>query len=737
MVLDEEMEQAALKIQSTFRGHKTRKDIKKDETEAQTSDEQPEEQKDATEELDDDIKNMVLDDEMEQAALKIQSTFRGHKTRQDMKKDETVVDETAVDETDNEKEEKETPKEEEPPKEEETASSSSTEKSAKQLQDEEDIAGLVMDSEMEKTALKIQSAFRGKKGFGKKAAKDGDESSASSAGDQQSEDELPDNESPVKSTDDDPFHQNEESSQELMGEKSSYDDEKGSDYSAANNQYTSPEGNQYSVERYNTSYEYEPEPLATNTSTDDINLMQGGGIFPEASGESSQEMLTGSSGDERDPGRNSSYEKVPSDKSYEIDDPIMSEHESVDPLNDEKVIENFDFVANQHTAEAMYYSLKKNEIETQKQLSMEKQLSVESNPTDDDEEKQASYLKNLENQSVEHDNEINEDEDDDDVVVGLRGVPPSSGKRLKYGMSMDDRLLGSILSQDYAAKEHKEGYPDDGFDPMLEAAMRNHHFLEKLHEISNSDDEDRNVPYNDFPDGVGDEDQFDDFYNSNNIRQKIMASSFSIADSDYFDPTNNKSIIEDDKIRTALETIHSTDSESTIGSAATKIPIAGGVARRNNNITTHSMQYSSIGNAAIDKSLDEFIQSQELRIDQFDEEMEGHNSPPPRKHESEEWTDDTTTYTDSDKKLPSGGIIEIKLEQKSFLDVSERRRTLHREDAIQRNSTREDEDSSKSSNVSGEKFSDKKSSTSEIVTAVIVPQDSVIDTEITVPVVGK
>lgn len=30
MVLDEEMEQAALKIQSTFRGHKTRKDIKQD-----------------------------------------------------------------------------------------------------------------------------------------------------------------------------------------------------------------------------------------------------------------------------------------------------------------------------------------------------------------------------------------------------------------------------------------------------------------------------------------------------------------------------------------------------------------------------------------------------------------------------------------------------------------------------------------------------------------------------------
>lgn len=703
MVLDEEMEQAALKIQSTFRGHKTRQDMKKDETEAATSDEQ-EEQKETPDDLDDDIKNMVLDDEMEQAALKIQCTFRGHKTRKDMKKDETAGDEEETESKEGEEQKEEEPAKEEPAKKEEAAQSTSSEKSAQQLQEEEDIASIVMDEEMERTALKIQSAFRGKKGFGKKAPKDGDESTASSALDQQSENELPDDESPVKS-EDDPFQQGEESSHEVLGEKS-YDDEKDSDYSAA--QYSSTEGNNYSVERYNTSYEYEHEPLDTNKTIDDINLMQGGGIFPEPSAESFQDILTGSSGEERNPDRNLSYEKVPSDKSYEIDDSITSQHES----KDEKVIENFDFTANKDTAEAMYYSLKKNEIETQKQHSMEKQLTAASNPKEDYEEQAISRENSYESQSEE-------DEDDDDVVVGMRDPPPSA-KRLKYGMSMDDRLLGSILSQDYSAKERKEGYPDDGFDPMLEAAMRNHHFLEKLHEISNSE-----------------EDQFDDFYNSNNIRQKIMASSISIADSDYFDPTTNKSIIDDDKIRTALETIHSTDSESTIGSAATKIPLVGGVGRRINNITTHSMQYSSIGNAAIDRSLDEFIQSQELRIDRFDEEMEGYCSPPPRKQESEEWTDDPTTYTDSDKKLPSSGIIGIKMEQKSFLTVDERRRTLHREDAIQRNSTREDEASSNSSTASGEKLSDKNNSVVETATSTIATQDSVIDTVVTVPVIGK
>lgn len=713
MVLDEEMEQAALKIQSTFRGHKTRQDMKKTDPEGETSTaEEPEKQKDPVQDVDDEIANMVLDDEMEQAALKIQSTFRGHKSRKDMKKD---------DENDNEdnEEKPEEKKEDEPPKEEEA--SSSTEKTAKQLQEEEDIANLVMDAEMEQTALKIQSAFRGKSR--KKATKDGDDSSASSAGDQS--DEEQEDENPSKS-DDDPFKQNKMIQEQVSNGEKSYD-EKGSENSAT--QYSPSDDVRYLIEGQNTSADYD-DCVPLNAFTEDLNLMQGGGIFPEPSGESS-DMLTGSSGDDRDPERNSSYERVPTNNSHETDEPI-SQQKSVDPLNDEEVIENFDFVANKDTAEAMYYTLKKNELGTQEKLSVENQLSLETQLTEEEQTLTLETMTNFGNQSVE--------EDDDDVVMGI--MQPLSAKRLKYGMSMDERLLGSILSQDYSTKPRKEGYPDDGFDPLLEATMRNHHFLEKLHEISNSD-EDTNTPYNDYP--GDDEDQFDDFYNSNNIRQKIMASSISIADSDFFDHTNNKSIIDDDKIRTAidkLETIPSSDSESTIASAATKIHAGGRVNAGRNNITSHNMQYSSIGNAAIDKSLDEFIQSQELRIDRFDEEFEGYNSPPPRLQESiDEWTDDTATYTDSEKKVVSGGVIEIKLEQKSFLTVDERRRTLHREDAIQRNSTREDEDSSKSSNVSGEKLLEKSSSAVDLAadseTPSIAQQDSVIDTEIPVPVIGK
>lgn len=134
MVLDDDMEQAAVKIQSTFRGHKTRRDMKKgdDGSEQQTSKESQE----SAPEIDDDIANLVLDDEMAQAAVKIQSTFRGHKTRREMKQGE--------------------PQSSEEPQEEEKDVSA-----AQDVDDE--IAGMVLDDEMAQAALKIQSTFRGHK----------------------------------------------------------------------------------------------------------------------------------------------------------------------------------------------------------------------------------------------------------------------------------------------------------------------------------------------------------------------------------------------------------------------------------------------------------------------------------------------------------------------------------------------------------------------------------------------
>lgn len=92
---DPETEKAALKIQAGFRGYKSRKEIKNggdqsgdskaEETEAVSGEEKPAattgETKAGEEEIDIDLE----DPEVAAAASKIQATFRGHKTRKDLK----------------------------------------------------------------------------------------------------------------------------------------------------------------------------------------------------------------------------------------------------------------------------------------------------------------------------------------------------------------------------------------------------------------------------------------------------------------------------------------------------------------------------------------------------------------------------------------------------------------------------------------------------------------------------
>lgn len=518
---------------------------------------------------------------------------------------------------------------------EEEPQSTSTEKTAEQLQEEEDIANLVMDDEMEKTALKIQSAFRGK--FKRKQPKDDGEESFESSAENGSDygDESPQKSEESPADIYEYFGLSNENASDERGD--SYDEVDYNNYAANRQSYT--DDARYSVDRYDSNERYEETiyPTSENKSEDDINLMHGGGIFVEPSHESPGELISGSGSDgEKDPSRDGSMDKNASFNSNASDEGLKESREEIEVF-EEKIIESFDFDQNRDTAEALYYSLKKNEIEAQKRF----QESIKESSIGSEKNEEASPA--VINESLEEDN--------DDVVVRKSPTSASAPKILKYGMSMDDRLLGSILSQDYSQKGRKI-YPDDGFDPLLEESMRNHpQFLERLHEMSHSGEEEPPITFD--PDNMGDEDQFDDFY-PGNIRSKIMASSISIADSDYFDPTNNKSIIDDEFIRTALETIHSTDSESTIASAATKINAGERhnlMTRRNNN------QYSSIGNANIDKSLDDFIQAQEMRVaDRFEEEPESSCvSPPPRKQESNDdtWTSDTCT--ESDKKHPIPG----------------------------------------------------------------------------------
>ncbi|XP_022220270.1 uncharacterized protein LOC111072601 isoform X3 [Drosophila obscura] len=73
---DKELCHAALKIQSTFRGHLARKLVNKDAPEDEDIQEIT---KKVAEELDIDL----TDPELNKAATKIQASFRGHKTRRD------------------------------------------------------------------------------------------------------------------------------------------------------------------------------------------------------------------------------------------------------------------------------------------------------------------------------------------------------------------------------------------------------------------------------------------------------------------------------------------------------------------------------------------------------------------------------------------------------------------------------------------------------------------------------
>jgi len=93
---NDELEEAAVKIQSAFRGHKTRMEIKSQHKTVKEFTENESAQNTEQEEEDDDIKNMVLDDEMEQAALKIQSSFRGHKVRKQQRNDVEKKDEDNI-----------------------------------------------------------------------------------------------------------------------------------------------------------------------------------------------------------------------------------------------------------------------------------------------------------------------------------------------------------------------------------------------------------------------------------------------------------------------------------------------------------------------------------------------------------------------------------------------------------------------------------------------------------------
>ena len=143
---DPEVDKAALKIQSSFRGHQARKELKEQQQKEiineneEINREKYDRNLKAESTKDDDIDIDLEDPEVDKAALKIQSSFRGHKARKELK--------------------------EQKPKEIHPNGEFDKEKKSKDKQiegniQEDEIDIDLEDPEVGKAALKIQSSFRG------------------------------------------------------------------------------------------------------------------------------------------------------------------------------------------------------------------------------------------------------------------------------------------------------------------------------------------------------------------------------------------------------------------------------------------------------------------------------------------------------------------------------------------------------------------------------------------------
>uniref|UniRef100_A0A182QKD0 Uncharacterized protein n=1 Tax=Anopheles farauti TaxID=69004 RepID=A0A182QKD0_9DIPT len=301
------------------------------------------------------------------------------------------------------------------------------------------------------------------------------------------------------------------------------------------------------------------------------------------------------------------------------------------------------------------------------------------------------------------------------------------------------------------------GEQEDEFNPMVMVSMRTKQIQEQLHSRAAGADEPSNLDpaSNDTtpkrpmmrrcltemsglqrydamvdddpidarqsdPSYVEEEDQFDGYY-IGHIKNKILASSVSVADSDCPDDTRSSvESVDENNVRTALETIASTDTESTIASQAT-IQQAGrrSYLRKHSQNTSSNIPYASFGNAAIDKSLDEFIEREEQhKQDEAMAEAATKIQRSYRTHKKKllrDYHSTMRTFTE-DHSAESGeesaaNVIQIKLDQRRTEagptppgDAGEESDTTvasHQPlgSAMQRNSTPED-DSGKSTNVS-------------------------------------
>lgn len=363
---------------------------------------------------------------------------------------------------------------------------------------------------------------------------------------------------------------------------------------------------------------------------------------------------------------------------------------SRDERDEMSEIENFDLSScGEDSLEAMYYMIRKNEI------IMDRHKQDGDNTGDED---KMTFP----------------DKATDDLEHAVREV---SGKKIKLcsigsmNSSMDDVVLKKLSSDSDELQLHvipnseidssssdlrscplkeqctaNESTDDEYMNPILDSMRKNDEYLNEMHakalsvqpnRSSSQSDEQQEHQQQQLETDTFNEHLMDDMM-PGNIERKILASSVSEADSDYFElpPTQSRLTKDDFNVSTAFEHMiradsTTEDSDSTIESAATKIQAGarGFLARRrirrsSAGTSASNEMRSSIGNAAIDKSLDNLIEQQELQEENaYSESFDDESLP--RSHEL--LYDETIDSVDSEKVL---GITEVKVEQRKDDDAN-------------------------------------------------------------------
>lgn len=356
---------------------------------------------------------------------------------------------------------------------------------------------------------------------------------------------------------------------------------------------------------------------------------------------------------------------------------------SRDERDEVSEIENFDLSScGEDSLEAMYYMIRKNEI------IMDRSKPTPDEKCDDNDGKMqfpdaatdelSRAVREVSGKKVKLCSIDSMNSSADEVVLKKLS---SDSDELQLHVIPDSEIDSSSEQKSCPSKSEKgecnanDSTDDEFIKPILDSMQKNEDTVNDMHakamsvhpQCSDTQSDDQQLESDTFNEHL-----MDDMVRGN-IERKIFASSVSEADSDYFEmpPSMANRLTKDDfNVSTAFEhmirdeSTTTDDSESTIESAATKIQAGarGFLTRRrlrksSAGTSASNEKRASFGNAAIDKSLDNLIEQQELMEEAGYSESVDENATEHRHI----FNDQTIDSIDSEKIL---GITEVKVEQR-------------------------------------------------------------------------